>query len=41
MLEVTMELVVRDAAFATVRFCGKPKEFFRFQEVGSRLVTVR
>jgi len=39
--EVVIELVVNDAAFAIVRFCGNPKEFFRFQEVASRLVTVR
>jgi len=30
--EVVTELVVRERAFAIVRFCGNPKEFFRFQE---------
>jgi hypothetical protein len=40
-LEVTMELTVRAAALAIVRFCGNPKEFLGFQLVGSRLVTVR
>jgi hypothetical protein len=39
--EVTTAFVVRDAALATVRFWGKAKEFFRFQEEASRLVTVK
>jgi hypothetical protein len=36
-----MLLTVKEAAFAIVRFCGNPKEFFRFHEYWSRLVTVR
>jgi hypothetical protein len=40
-LDVTIELVVSEAALAIVWFCGNPKEFFKLQEVASRLVTVR
>jgi hypothetical protein len=36
-----MELTFSEAALAIVRFCGNPKEFLKFHEVGSRLVTVR
>jgi hypothetical protein len=40
-LDVTIELVVKDATLAIVLFCwGNPNEFFRLQEVASRLVTV-
>jgi len=38
---VVIELVVRELTFAIVCSSGKPKEFFRFQEYGSRLVIVR
>jgi hypothetical protein len=40
-LDVIIELVASEAALAMVWFCGNPKEFFKLQEVASRLVTVR